>query len=93
MNKRPLVTRAFIVSVVGATLALLVSFGLPLTADQQEAILQWAGVVGAPLAALVVATWSRKHVTPVANPKSADGEPLVPESQVSAPESQARPQS
>ncbi len=56
---------------IQAVLALALSFGLKLTGDQVGAIL------AASAAVLSFAT--RTQVTPVANPKTNDGMPLVPQ--------------
>ena len=63
MKNEPLVTAATIVSAVTAVLALLVAFGVPVTQEQQVAIL---GVV-AVLAPLIVAALARPKVTPHSN--------------------------
>lgn len=62
MNTEPVVTVASITAAVAAALTLVVSFGLPLTQEQQTAILGVAAVV----APLVAAYFQRKRVTPVA---------------------------
>lgn len=64
MNREPLVTVATITALVAAILGLLVSFGIDLTKDQQNAILAVAAVV----APLVVAAFARGKVTPVNKP-------------------------
>lgn len=61
MKNEPVVTVASITALVAAVLALLVAFGLPLSNDEQQAILGLAAVV-APLVAALVA---RRKVTPV----------------------------
>lgn len=60
MSSEPLVTVASITAGVAAIIALLVSFGIPVTPEQQTAIL---GVV-AVVAPIVVALVSRGSVTP-----------------------------
>lgn len=54
----PLTSRALVVAVVGAVLALLVAFGVPISDDQRQAVL---GVV-LVVAPLVLAWWARNHV-------------------------------
>ena len=71
----PLLNTAAATALGSALIALLVSFGLPLTGDQQSAIVAVVAVAG-PLA---VAALARRQVTPVADPQSADGTPLVEE--------------
>lgn len=61
MKNEPLVTVASITALVAAALALLVSFGLNLSGDQQTAILGFVAVA----APLVVAGVARSKVTPV----------------------------
>ena len=61
VNREPLVTVASITALVGALIALLVSFGVKLTGDQQTAILAVTTVV----APLLVAAIARRKVTPV----------------------------
>lgn len=73
-SEQPVLTAASLVALGAAILALLVAFGIPVTPGQVEAILGLITVV-APFA---VALLTRKHVTPVVNPKAADGTPLVP---------------
>lgn len=67
----PLVSRASIVSGVTAVLALLVSFGVDLNADQQTAIM---GVV-AVVAPLVVAAVTRHRVSPYPATSNIDETP------------------
>ena len=67
-----MLTRASWVSLVTAVIAVAVAFGLPLTDEQQKALIGLAGVL-APVAAAV---WARGQVTPVADPRDEDGNPL-----------------
>ena len=60
MSSEPLVTVASITAGVAAIIALLVSFGVPVTPEQQTAILRVVAV-GAPI---VVALVARGRVTP-----------------------------
>lgn len=62
MSKEPAITIGTISAAVGAVIALLVAFGVPLTEDQQIAIL---GVVAA-LGPIVAAVITRRFVSPVA---------------------------
>lgn len=71
----PLITTAAITSIVSAAIALLVAFGVHLTADQTAAILGFITV----LAPWVVALVGHNTTTPLANPKDSDGQPLVRE--------------
>lgn len=61
MKNEPLITVATVTALVAAVLALLVSFGITLSDDQQKAILGLTAVV----APLVVAGFARSRVTPV----------------------------
>lgn len=63
MKNEPLVTLASITAGATALLALLVAFGIPITQEQQVAIL---GVV-AVVAPFVVAVFGRNQVTPNGN--------------------------
>ena len=60
MKTEPVVTIASITAAVAALIALLTAFGVPLSDDQQKAILALVAVA-APLVAAVLA---RRHVTP-----------------------------
>lgn len=62
MKSEPVVTVASITAAVAALIGVLVAFGVPLTDDQQKALLGLVAVV-APLVAAVIA---RRKVTPVA---------------------------
>ena len=59
--------------VAGLHLAVLLGWA-PLTAEQEAQAMLVIGLVGTA----VVVVWSRGKVTPVADPHSADGVPLVP---------------
>jgi len=72
LNNQPLITTAAITSIVGALIALLTAFGVPLTPEQQAAIAGFALVV----APWVVALVGRQLTTPLANPQDDDGVPL-----------------
>lgn len=81
MNNEPLFSKATLVAVASAALAVLVAFGINLDPVQVASILGFVGVV----APFVVAYLARKHVTPVANPKDDNGSPLIPESDAGVP--------
>lgn len=74
MTREPLLTRASWVALVTAVIAVAVAFGLPLSDEQQKALIALAGVLS-PIAAAV---WARSQVTPVADPRGNDGQPLTP---------------
>lgn len=69
----PLITTAAITSIVSAAIALLVAFGVHLTADQTAAILGFITV----LAPWVVALVGHNTTTPLSNPKDSTGAELV----------------
>ena len=74
MSREPLLTKASWTALVMAVIAVAVAFGLPLTDEQQKALIGLAGVL-APIAAAV---WARSQVTPVADPRDDGGQPLTP---------------
>lgn len=69
---------ALIIGAIGAILALLVAFGVDLSADQQTAILGVTAAVIALASAIGVGEWVRRRVTPLADPKDNEGRPLEP---------------
>jgi hypothetical protein len=87
MKSEPVVSAQAIAAAVSTTIlalvAMLVSLGVfSLDTKQMGAIEAFLAALGA-LAVLVgpqlaAAWWARSKVTPVANPKAANGEPLVP---------------
>lgn len=74
MTREPLLSAAGITAVVTAAITLLTAFGLDLTTDQTAAILGAVAVVG-PIAVALV---TRGKVTPTADPRNDEGEPLTP---------------
>lgn len=70
----PLLNTATITALGSALVALLVAFGLPLNDTQETAIIGLVSVV----APLVVALVARSKVTPVTDPRTESGAPLVP---------------
>ena len=72
MTNEPVAIITAITTLIQATIALLPLFGVPLTVEQQAALM--AVVIAA--AGVVSAVWARSLVTPVANPKDNDGNPL-----------------
>ena len=61
MNNEPILTATTVGAIVGAVLALLMSFGVNIQSDQAEAILT-AVIVIAPVA--LSAVYARSQVTP-----------------------------
>ena len=74
-SREPLMIRAAVVAAVAALINLAVAFGWNLTVDQVGALNAAVGLV----ATAVMVVWSRGTVTPVADPRDADGAPLVRE--------------
>lgn len=64
MKREPLFSVASLTAAATAVLGLLIAFGVPLTDDQQSAVL---GVI-AVAAPFAVAAWGRRKVTPVTKP-------------------------
>ena len=60
MNTEPAVTIGAITTLIAAALALLVSFGVDVTADQQTAILAFVATAGPLASALLI----RRKVSP-----------------------------
>lgn len=72
-TREPLTSRALVVAVV----AVLGLFGVHLTDVFADQIVTALDLVALLLAPLVTAWWSRRHVTPVADPRADDGRALV----------------
>ena len=64
-----MITTAAITSLVGAIIALLISFGVTLTGEQQAAIMGLVTVLSPWIVALV----GRATTTPLADPRDEDG--------------------
>lgn len=75
MTRQPVVNRAFIVAALGLVVAALGKAGVVVPRDVADDLIEVAVVV-APLA---LAYWARRHVTPVKDPRDADGNPLTPD--------------
>ena len=75
LQTEPVAIIAAIVGLIEAIVALLPLFGVPLTVEQQAAIM--AVIVAA--GSVVSAIWARSLVTPVANPRDNDGNVLKPD--------------
>lgn len=76
-GKRPEpVLRSMLVPAASAVIGLLVSFGVPVTAEQRVSILELVTVLVGVIAA-ASAWWARRRVTPVESPRDADGAQLV----------------
>ena len=71
LTREPLAFITAIIAIIGASIALLPLFGVPLTADQIGGIM----AVFAPVGSLVVLIYTRPKVTPMAAPRTADGNP------------------
>jgi hypothetical protein len=76
MRPQPVLIAALL-ALAGEAMALMVAFGVDITADQRVAIL---GVIGAggTLAGLGLAWWASRKVTPLASPRDEQGRVLLP---------------
>ena len=72
LQTEPVAIITAVTTLVEAIIALLPLFGVPLTIEQQAAIM----AVVVALAGVVSAVWTRSLVTPVANPRDNDGNVL-----------------
>lgn len=75
MNREPLAIRAAVVAAISSIVGLAVAFGVGWSAEQTAAIMACVNAVSIA----VVVVWSRGAVTPVSDPRDADGVPLVPD--------------
>lgn len=75
MNREPLLRKSLWVALVTAVLAVLIAAGVPIGAELRAAIIALVGVA----APLLAAIWARPDVTPVSDPRDANGQPLTPE--------------
>lgn len=73
MTNQPIINAAVITSVVGAFIALLTAFGIPITAEQQAAIMSLFAI----LAPFLVAWIANGKTTPLSNPRDATGAELT----------------
>ncbi|MGC5319322.1 hypothetical protein ACPXB5_11350 [Micromonospora arida] len=74
MSRNPLLIRACAVAAVGILAAFAEARGVPLPPLVRDNLTE-AAIAAAPF---VLAFWGRRKVTPVSDPRSADGTPLVP---------------
>lgn len=75
LREEPVLTAAAITPLIIALFAVLRSFGVNITAEQQTAITALVGII----LPFVTAYIARNLVTTVANPKDNDGRPLIPD--------------
>lgn len=76
MRREPLAVAGAVVALVQAILGAVVMMGWwALSAEQAAA---WMSVIALAGTAVVV-VWSRGKVTPVADPRDAEGNPMAPE--------------
>ena len=73
LESHPVITSATVTSLVTALMVLLVSFGIPITDDQRNAIISVVAIV-APFA---VIWWAQRKTTPLVDPTDSDGEALT----------------
>lgn len=69
----PLISAATVLTGVTLLISLLVSFGVPITAEQKDIILQ----IVAFAAPWLVVWWGHRKTTPLAKPTDETGQPLV----------------
>jgi len=74
MSAEPVAVVNSSVTVIEASLALAVGFGMTLDAKQVALIM----AVVVAIANLIKTLWARGQVTPVASPRNNDGKELVP---------------
>ncbi len=72
--RQPILTRALILAALGVVWAVLAHYAAPVPPTIREAVDAFA-LAGVPLA---LAYWARRHTTPTADPRDAQGTPLVP---------------
>ncbi len=89
LGREPVTIINAITAVIEASITLAIAFGLELSPAQAGALMAFVVAVGTLIQTVVV----RSHVTPVADPRAADGQPLVPESTLSADHSSPLAQS
>ena len=78
MNREPVLTAGAVTGIIMAGLFMAVSLGwLHLNETQLGSIETFAGALLALLLPVLISLWPRSQVTPVAAPKTADGEPAV----------------
>lgn len=75
-DQAPLITAGALVTLLTLVIALLRTFQVPISADQEILILKIFAIV----APWLVVWWGHRKTTPLANPQAADGETLVRES-------------
>lgn len=73
MSNTPILTTAVITALVSAVIGVLVAFGVPVTGDQQVAIMTLVAVI----APFIVFWVGHNTTTPLNNPTDVDGEPLT----------------
>lgn len=76
MKVEPVALTNGLITLIEASLAMAVGFGLDWTAEQVGLVMAVVVAVGN----LITTFWVRSQVTPVANPRNNVGQPLVPES-------------
>lgn len=74
MSRQPLANRALILAGLALAYVALARLGVEVPADVKGAVEDFA-LIAVPVA---LAYWGRRHVTPVSDPRDANGSPLVP---------------
>lgn len=78
MKREPLFNRGLIISIVTAAIGVLLSFEvIDWTDAQRDQVLTLVSILAGPVAAAVLWLWGRQAVTPVHDPKDAEGNKLV----------------
>lgn len=81
----PVISRAMVAAAVTSAVTLLKVLGVNISPELSENIVN-ALVALAPIAAIIwAAITARRHVTPTASPRTADGRPLVTDSSATDP--------
>lgn len=83
-GREVVITRATVTAVVGLIVSLAAIFGLPIDPATQAHLVEVLFVLSTVVLPLAAGLWARKDVTPVADPKTKGGTPLVPVTEVGA---------
>ena len=75
--REPLLNRASITAIVGLVVAVLAVFGVHVAGDLPDRLIDVLVLATPVVSPIVLAWWSRRHVTPVADPRAEDGTRLV----------------
>lgn len=73
LETTPLITAGAVVTLVTLVIALLRTFGIPITVEQEVLLIKITAIVSP----WIIVWYGHHKTTPLANPKAADGEKLV----------------